>query len=79
MALAAGVGFKDSELWGITVPWHEGQLVDDKATALHFSGGFGVELLFCVWQTLSLGAASLPEGTALRVHSEISPPAWPGF
>lgn len=73
------MGFKDSELWHVTVAWHEGQLGGDKATTLRFSGGVGVELLFCVGQMLSLGAAYLPEGTALRVHSEISSPAWPGF
>lgn len=58
--------------------------VYDKATALRFSGAVGVELLFCVQQTVFLGAAqsdlgleaSLPEGIVLRVHSEISSPAW---
>lgn len=59
-------------------------VVHDKAPALHFSGVVGVELLFCAQQTLSLGTAqadlgletSLPKGTVLRVHSEISSPAW---
>lgn len=81
-ALGALVGFKDSKLLGFT--WHEEQLADDEATALQFSGALGSQLLVCVQQTLFLGAAqadlgleaSLLEGTVLRVHSEVSSPAW---